>query len=263
MNPKSVVLFSMAATGVIVIGGDAAKGKVPKPREVLGLFFTYLAIAAVADFAPKLAEPTAILVLTSSALYKGPALFNAIGNVNPNSPTGRETQSGSSATDFGTGGVSGTAGGPLFDPTETNAKGVRYPLGSHVTKGSGPGVGTHSWTSATVAGHNWESDNAVDLMVGCGTPVYAVDDGTIGTQIGLLTDANGRPVDQSGPLAGKRLHLKTKDNEWYYGHLSSINVSPGQKVKKGQQLGLSGKANGTCHLHIASEFGNPVTLIGA
>jgi murein DD-endopeptidase MepM/ murein hydrolase activator NlpD len=104
---------------------------------------------------------------------------------------------------------------------------------------------------------NWESDNAVDMSVKRGTPIYATADGTIGSQFGAL--------DSKDPaLLGLRLHLKTKGNEFYYAHLSKFapGLKPGQSVKKGQLLGFSGTANGVDHLHIGVQNGDPMSYWG-
>jgi murein DD-endopeptidase MepM/ murein hydrolase activator NlpD len=115
-----------------------------------------------------------------------------------------------------------------------------------------PGQGTHSWI---VPPNNWESDNAVDIFIKKGTPVIAYMDGQIGAQVG--------PLPGNDPhMAGLRLHLHTKDgNEFYYAHLSKLFIHPAQNVKAGQQLGLSGEANGVQHLHWAARKGNPVNFL--
>ena len=127
--------------------------------------------------------------------------------------------------------------------------GLDYPLGARGKIIGTPYKGTHTDFG------NWESDNAVDIGVRKGTPVVATADGVIGSQIG--------PLDSSNPqLAGQRLHLVGKGNEWYYAHLSRITVKPGQRVRKGQIIGYSGAANGVEHLHIASKRGNPLNEFG-
>lgn len=94
---------------------------------------------------------------------------------------------------------------------------------------------------------NWESDNAVDLLVPVGTPVVAIWDGQIGTRIGSLDTSNPR-------LLGLRLHLvNDHGRDSYYAHLSSLRVNANQRVRKGDILGLSGSANGVPHLHIGVE----------
>lgn len=113
-----------------------------------------------------------------------------------------------------------------------------------------PGKGTHAKAFNAASGSdNWESENAVDIALPKGTPLYAAVDGTIGNQIGSL--------GSGGRFAGLRVHLDGKDNSLYYAHLSKLAVKAGQQVKKGQLIGYSGEANGVQHLHLASKSGNP------
>ena len=91
---------------------------------------------------------------------------------------------------------------------------------------------------------NWQSDNAWDLGVPVGTPVYAVADGVIGPNVG---------VQATRPKDGARFTLVGQGNQWWYGHLSRLMVKPGQKVKRGQLLGYSGASqNGAAHLHLGA-----------
>lgn len=123
-----------------------------------------------------------------------------------------------------------------------------YPLGKHGAVIGTPYQGTHAVSFNKKGGSdNWESENAYDLSVPVGTPVYALTSGTIGSQIG----PGGK-----GRFAGERLHLVTKGNEFYYAHLSSIVVQAGQAVQAGQLLGYSGEADGVGHLHIAAKNGD-------
>jgi murein DD-endopeptidase MepM/ murein hydrolase activator NlpD len=101
---------------------------------------------------------------------------------------------------------------------------------------------------------NWESDNAVDVAVPVGTPLRAESNGVIGPQFGSL--------GSSGRFEGKRLHLVTGNNEYYYAHLSRYapGIRPGVRVRKGQIIGYSGSANGVAHLHFGAKHGNPVHI---
>jgi peptidase M23-like protein len=141
-------------------------------------------------------------------------------------------------------------------PTELGASaGYTYPLGQPGEIIGCPFVpgSTHS---AFVAPNNLASDNAVDIAVPAGTPVFAVTGGVIGAQIG--------PLDSTDPrMAGLRVHLNAPGVQFYYAHLSEIDVMPGQFVQAGQQLGLSGFANGAAHLHFAQDVGNPAETVGA
>jgi Peptidase family M23 len=141
-------------------------------------------------------------------------------------------------------------------PAEADATAAyTYPLGQPGEIIGCPFVpgSTHS---AFVAPDNLASDNAVDIAVPVGTPVFAVTDGVIGPQIG--------PLDSTDPrMAGLRVHLNAPGVRFYYAHLSEIDVVPGQFVQAGQQLGLSGSANGAAHLHFAQDVGNPAETVGA
>jgi murein DD-endopeptidase MepM/ murein hydrolase activator NlpD len=103
---------------------------------------------------------------------------------------------------------------------------------------------------------NWESDNAVDIATPVGTPIRAVADGVIGPQFGSLGSNNPR-------MAGLRVHVISRGNEFYYAHLSKFapGIRPGTRVRRGQIIGYSGEANGVAHLHFASRKGNPVGMV--
>lgn len=105
---------------------------------------------------------------------------------------------------------------------------------------------------------NWESDDAVDIAMPVGSPIYATENGVIGSQFGSLGASSG------SRFAGLRLHLKSPDNEWYYAHLSRFapGIKPGARVRKGQLIGYSGEANGVAHLHLGVKRGDPRKLLG-
>ncbi len=116
-----------------------------------------------------------------------------------------------------------------------------------------PYTGTHA-PGANGAGVNWQSDNAIDIGVPAGTPVYAAADGVVGGNVG---------VQPSRPRDGARVQINSPDNAFWYGHLSRVVVKPGQRVRKGQLIGYSGVSqNGAAHLHIGVERGNPVDMFG-
>jgi murein DD-endopeptidase MepM/ murein hydrolase activator NlpD len=103
---------------------------------------------------------------------------------------------------------------------------------------------------------NWQSDNAYDLLAPVGTPIYAVDSGTIGDRFGSLSSSNPK-------MAGLRLNLLGSRNNYYYAHLSRFapGIKPGVRVKPGTLLGYSGEAVGVPHLHFATERGDPKSWI--
>lgn len=122
-----------------------------------------------------------------------------------------------------------------------------YPLGKR-----GPIIGTPYHGTHTLG--NWQSDNAVDIAVPVGTPVYAVADGVIGSRIGSFDTKNPR-------FAGLRLTVVANGNSFYYAHLSKLAVKAGEHVSAGQLVGYSGSANGVAHLHFAVQKGTPGDVI--
>lgn len=97
---------------------------------------------------------------------------------------------------------------------------------------------------------NWQSDNAVDIAVPVGTPLRAL-------QEGVVLKVKHHPQD-GGRFAGDQITVKgANGNEYFYGHGSKTDVKPGQRIRKGQVLGRSGKANGVAHLHFGQRRGDP------
>ncbi len=142
-----------------------------------------------------------------------------------------------------------TGAGPQKPTQHPTGKGVGgYPLGIH-----GKVIGVPYQGSHTLFG-NWESDNAVDIAVPVGTPVYATENGIIGSRIGALGGHDPH-------LQGLRVNLQGTNDSFYYAHLSRLAVHAGQRVTKGQLLGYSGSANGVNHLHFASENHDPRSYI--
>jgi len=103
---------------------------------------------------------------------------------------------------------------------------------------------------------NWQSDNAVDFGVPAGTPVLAVENGTV-------TRTGGSPPSRgSGVIGGYSVTLQAAENTFFYTHLAGLLVHPGQRLTAGQEIGKSGYANGVDHLHIGVEHGDPMALWG-
>jgi murein DD-endopeptidase MepM/ murein hydrolase activator NlpD len=115
-----------------------------------------------------------------------------------------------------------------------------YPLGAHGAVIGTPHHGTHTMG-------NWQSDNALDIRIPNGTPVIALADGVI---VKTFKSPSGR-------TAGWQVTLRGASNAWFYGHLSTVSVKAGDRVRRGQAIGTSGSANGVPHLHIGQQFGTP------
>jgi hypothetical protein len=102
---------------------------------------------------------------------------------------------------------------------------------------------------------NWQSDNAWDIMAPAGTPVYAIEGGTI-SKLGGSTEL------RKGVIYGYNITIKGSDNEFFYTHLGSRNPSlqVGSKVNKGDFLGEIGipKENPKWpqHVHIGVRNGD-------
>ena len=90
------------------------------------------------------------------------------------------------------------------------------------------------------------SHQAVDIMAARGTPVIAVDDGSIARL--QQNGPGGNAVYQHDPQGGYC---------YYYAHLDAyaLGLAPGQAVKRGQILGFVGSTGnaspGAPHLHFA------------
>lgn len=118
-----------------------------------------------------------------------------------------------------------------------------------------PYQGTHSKATNVRGGSdNWQSENAIDVAIPIGTPVYAPVDGSI-------VRAGDLPGNPGGRFAGQRVTVQGSDNAFYFGHLSSVAVQVGQKIKAGTLIGYSGEASGVSHLHFAVQNGSPLDWI--
>ena len=75
--------------------------------------------------------------------------------------------------------------------------------------------------------------SGIDYACPVGTPAQSVSDGTV-SSVGVY------------PWLGESIRIKAAGaREWVYGHLSHVNVSTGQHVNSGDELGLTGGVPGT------------------
>jgi murein DD-endopeptidase MepM/ murein hydrolase activator NlpD len=136
-----------------------------------------------------------------------------------------------------------SGGGPTASAASAGSAGSgRYPTG-RVGKIIGtPYAGTHTLG-------NWQSDNAVDIAVPVGTPMVALQSGTV-------VKVRHHPQD-GGRFAGDQITIRgANGNEYFYAH-GVAGVRPGQRIRKGQSLGTTGSANGVAHLHFGQMKGDP------
>jgi murein DD-endopeptidase MepM/ murein hydrolase activator NlpD len=106
----------------------------------------------------------------------------------------------------------------------------------------GPYQGTHSLG-------NWQSDRAVDIGVPLGTPLVAVESGVI--------VKTGGQASLEGRFGGYSLTLAGGGNAFFYTHLKELKVEAGDRVRAGEVIGTSGKANAVEHLHLGVREGEP------
>jgi murein DD-endopeptidase MepM/ murein hydrolase activator NlpD len=114
--------------------------------------------------------------------------------------------------------------------------------GSYIS--TGYQAGSSLWSSGSHTG--------IDFHAASGTPVHAVGSGTV-VEAGW------------GGAYGNQIVIRMNDGTYtQYGHLSSINVSVGQTVTPGQQIGLSGATGNVTgpHLHFEArtspEYGSDI-----
>jgi hypothetical protein len=102
---------------------------------------------------------------------------------------------------------------------------------------------------------NWQSDSAWDIMAPAGTPVYAIEGGTIKRLGGDLKLKDMK-------IYGYNITIQSPNDEFFYTHLGSRNPSLqiGSTVKKGDFLGEIGTpkeyAKWPQHVHIGVKSGN-------
>lgn len=125
-----------------------------------------------------------------------------------------------------------------------------------------PIVGTHVTTDYRAGGGQWSSGShtGIDFRASTGTPVVAVGAGTV-VEAGW------------GGAYGYNVVLKMNDGSYtQYGHLSSLNVSVGQRMMPGDQLGRAGSTGNSsgAHLHFeartSADYGsdiNPLAYLRA
>ncbi|MEH0417992.1 M23 family metallopeptidase [Streptomyces sp. B21-083] len=143
---------------------------------------------------------------------------------------------------------------------EAQARAAREAERKRLTSYVAPISGSYISTGYKAGGGIWSSGShtGVDFHAASGTTVHAVGSGTV-VEAGW------------GGSYGNNIVIKMIDGTYtQYGHLSSINVSVGQTVTPGQQIGLSGATGNVTgpHLHFEArttpEYGsdiNPVAYL--
>ncbi|MGW1712991.1 M23 family metallopeptidase [Streptomyces sp. NPDC002156] len=135
---------------------------------------------------------------------------------------------------------------------ETEARAAREAERKRLNTFVAPISGSYISTGYKAGGAVWSSGShtGIDFHASSGTTVHSVGSGTV-VEAGW------------GGAYGNNIVIKMIDGTYtQYGHLSSINVSVGQTVTPGQQIGLSGATGNVtgAHLHFeartTAEYGS-------
>ena len=92
----------------------------------------------------------------------------------------------------------------------------------------------------------------IDLACPIGTPVYAASDGTVVRAYYQMNNDGSKHIGGGQRGYGNVIFINHPNGyHTRYAHLSKMNVRPGQTVRKGQLIGLSGATGGVTgpHLH--------------
>ncbi|WP_405773374.1 M23 family metallopeptidase [Streptomyces sp. NBC_01538] len=137
---------------------------------------------------------------------------------------------------------------------EAQARAAREAERKRLNSYVAPISGSYISTGYQAGGGIWSSGShtGIDFHAASGTPVHAVGSGTV-VEAGW------------GGSYGNNVVIKMIDGTYtQYGHLSSINVSVGQTVTPGQEIGLSGATGNVtgAHLHFeartTAEYGSDI-----
>ena len=144
----------------------------------------------------------------------------------------------------------GLAGASLFSLGDDESNGVKL-LGNNIKIQIPPDTSGHAGQSG------WQSRNAWDIGAPVGTPVYAVNSGTL-----VSWKDYGPTIIKTGgkKLFGCGFTVRSNNSlpSVYYTHLKNTTVRKGSKVEVGQLLGYVMDFPGSPfdHLHIGIETGD-------
>ncbi len=133
-------------------------------------------------------------------------------------------------------GGSSSGGASSYSGGGSSSYGFGYPVTNHHI-GTGYGVSGRYWSS----GHH----TGVDFPVSSGTPVYSIGDGQV-----VDTGYNRAYGNYVEVYHGNNIYS-------FYAHASSVIVSSGQHVKKGQQVMKSGATGNVTGPHLHFEIRTP------
>jgi len=107
-----------------------------------------------------------------------------------------------------------------------------------------------------------QDTNAVDFLAPEGTPVYAVEGGTVCAPPACVFGKTDEEKQDRFSLNTLTIRSDGGQQEYYYTHLGSISVKPGQRVDRGQQVATVGAYQGrNAHVHLAVKRGSACELL--
>lgn len=234
-----------AAAAPAAVGNQVGASLSGRDTSAFGLAVWVLATLVMLALLENLLGGRGPAAVQTSLDWLGGGIRRLISPVDPLLPRGPATPAAASSSATPSGSPATT---PAASGTAKKGAGILAVVGRIIGL---PGQGTHSFTQAP---NNWQSDNAIDVAVPKGTPVFA-------PAAGVVVNAGyeaGQGPGSTGRFAGERITLQLAGNELFYGHLSALTVKAGQRVQAGQLIGYSGEANGVQHLHFATQVGSPL-----
>lgn len=173
---------------------------------------------------------------------RGSALVARIGAADSSSPGNFELR------------LDAVPGTPNARPTDFE---YAYPLG-------GDGVRVAQGFGGAWSHDDEQNHYAVDFVAPIGTPVFAARDGTV-MQVESDFDKAGLNLEKYGGRANYVRIVHDDGTMALYAHLreGGVLVREGQRVAKGQQIGLSGNTGFTSgpHLHFAVQVNRDMRLV--
>lgn len=162
----------------------------------------------------------------------------------------------------------------------TQTETIKEPIDEVIVKGtkrtssySGswvPAIFSGSWAWPSVSSYittfygydDWHGSIHYGLDIalsGCGSPIFAIESGTVLETNSGCADISYGPGDYCGSGYGNYIWISHPENVYaIYAHLTSnVTVYPGQTVTKGQVIGYMGSSGSSsaCHLHFGTYYG--------
>ena len=163
----------------------------------------------------------------------------------------------------------------------TKTETIKEPIDEVIVKGTKRSASSYSgsWAPAIFSGSwGWPSvsnfittyygyddwhggfHNGLDIALsGCGSPIFAIESGTVLETNSGCADISSGPGDYCGAGYGNYVWISHPEGVYaIYAHmLSSVTVSPGESVSKGQVIGFMGSSGSSsaCHLHFSTFYG--------